>query len=94
MKRGVILELAEACGLAIYEYTTFEIKRRVTSNHCAGKEQVCAEVALITGIKTDNYNVSDAIAVGLCHTVSRRLKETPGKMESTRKAKGGPHDVI
>ena len=77
-----------------YEYTTFEIKGSVTDDHCADKEQVRAMVALITGIKTDNYNVSDAIAVGLCHSINRGLVETSGKMESTRKVKGGVHHVI
>ena len=76
--RGVILELAEASGLKIYEYTTFEIKKAVTSNPVAGKEQVNRMVETITGIKTGNYNISDAIAVGLCHSANMRFLKAIG----------------
>ena len=76
--RGVILELAESNGLNIYQYTTFEIKKAVTGNPVADKKQVNRMVETMTNIKTNNYNISDAIAVGLCHSANIRFKKAVG----------------
>jgi len=73
--RGVILELAAASHIALYEYTTFEVKKALTNNHSADKEQVNKMVEIITGLETSNYNVSDAVAVGLCHAAKMRFKK-------------------
>jgi len=73
--RGVILELAAANCIDIYEYTTFEIKKALTNNHIADKEQVNKMVEIITGLETGNYNISDAVAIGLCHAAKMRFKK-------------------
>ncbi len=31
-------------------------------------------VEIMTKVKTNNYNISDAIAVGLCHSANMRFK--------------------
>lgn len=56
------------------EYTPLQIKKSLTGNGKAGKEQVAFMVKNILGIKGDikPFDVTDAIAVALTH--SQRLK--------------------
>lgn len=76
--RGLILTLANLYHLRVYEYTTFEVKQAVSGNRTADKAQVRRMVKRLTGIDTDNDNISDAIAVGLCHLRHRRFEEGHG----------------
>lgn len=74
--RGLILALANSHHLRVYEYTTFEVKQAVSGNKTADKEQVQKMVKRLTGIAVANDNISDAIAVGLCHLRHRKLQRT------------------
>lgn len=58
-------------GIPVTEYTPKEVKRSVTGNGNAAKEQVWYMVRSVLGIpETDGrppLDASDALAVGLCH---------------------------
>ncbi len=73
--RGMILTLANLHHLRVYEYTTFEVKQAVSGNKTADKEQVRRMVKRLTGISVANDNISDAIAVGLCHLRHRKVQQ-------------------
>ena len=82
-----------ACMLAVLnrdipvtQYTPKEVKRAVTGNGNAAKEQVAFMVTAILKIKTKNVSIdldaSDALAVALCH--AQRGKEIlKGKTRSS-----------
>ena len=70
--RGVLLYLAESRSLRAHEYTPAQVKRAVTSNPAATKNQVQRLVRAITGLTITNDNESDAIAVGLTHLAFQR----------------------
>lgn len=67
--RGVILLAAETAGLDIFEYSPREIKKSVTGNGAASKEQVQFMVQRLLNIReiVEPTDASDALAVALCH---------------------------
>lgn len=77
--RGLILALANQKRLQVYEYTTFQVKQAVTGSKGADKEQVRKMVERIVRRRVTNHNISDAIAVGLCHLRHRRWEEAVWK---------------
>ncbi|MEW6041103.1 MAG: crossover junction endodeoxyribonuclease RuvC [Elusimicrobiota bacterium] len=73
--RGIILL---ACGInskKMAEYNPREVKIAVTGNGSAGKEQVREMVKRILKLKTlkGPLDISDAMAVGICHINSYRI---------------------
>jgi crossover junction endodeoxyribonuclease RuvC len=67
--RGVaLLEAAEA-GVAVSEYSALEVKMSVVGYGRAEKEQVLTMVQSLLQIQQEfaSYDVSDALAVALCH---------------------------
>lgn len=82
--RGMILTLANLHHLRVHEYTTFEVKQAVSGNRTADKEQVRLMVKRLTGIYVANDNISDAIAVGLCHLRHWRFEQALAKAEGQR----------
>ena len=56
-------------GLVVTQYTPKEVKRAVTGNGAATKEQVAFMVRSMLGIRgnTLSLDASDALAVALCH---------------------------
>jgi crossover junction endodeoxyribonuclease RuvC len=83
--RGLLLYLAEREGLAVYEYTTSQIKTAITSNPTASKLQVQNMLARLTHFTGRNTNESDAIAVGLTHLRYRRAPLLrPRRAQGTR----------
>ena len=73
--RGVIIEVARSCGLAIAEYNPHEVKVAVTGYGQAGKAQVATMVRRLVVIHQpprydDEY---DAIAIGLTHLASKKI---------------------
>ncbi|AAV87093.1 crossover junction endodeoxyribonuclease RuvC [Anaplasma marginale] len=62
-------------GIDIYEYSSTAIKKCITGNGMAPKEQVSFMVRSSLGIKQDveiNNHSSDAIAAALCHVYNTR----------------------
>ena len=73
--RGVIILLAAKKGISVQEYNPKSVKVAITGYGGADKNQVREMVKRLLNIKTLPVikDVSDAIAVGLCHLNSIRL---------------------
>jgi crossover junction endodeoxyribonuclease RuvC len=66
--RGVILLAGARAGLAVAEYAPREIKKALTGNGAAAKEQVRFMVMRLLGLKeSPPLDQSDALAVALAH---------------------------
>ncbi len=67
--RGVLLLLAIQRDLPTFEYSVREVKQAVTGNGTASKEQVQRMVCQILSLPGGrrNYDMTDALAVALCH---------------------------
>jgi crossover junction endodeoxyribonuclease RuvC len=67
--RGVALLAASQAGISVAEYTPAEIKRAVVGFGRAEKQQVGRMVKLLLGLDAvpTPHDVSDAIAVAICH---------------------------
>jgi crossover junction endodeoxyribonuclease RuvC len=86
--RGVILATLAATGLGVAEYSPATVKKAVTGNGRAPKEQVRAMVGrLLAGARPEDRStdLSDALAVALCHAscwrhaeLLRRLRDDAG----------------
>jgi crossover junction endodeoxyribonuclease RuvC len=75
--RGVIMLAASSKGSKVFSYTPLEIKQTVTGYGRAKKKQVqhmVKKLVLLPEIPSPD-DVSDAIAVALCHYRSRKLKD-------------------
>ncbi|MGN7618870.1 MAG: crossover junction endodeoxyribonuclease RuvC [Ehrlichia sp.] len=59
-------------GVPLFEYSTNYVKKSITGNGHAEKEQVHFMVEKILNTKfSDLYDISDAVAVALCHVYSK-----------------------
>jgi crossover junction endodeoxyribonuclease RuvC len=66
--RGVILSALGVSGLRVVEYSPATIKKAVTGNGRAEKEQVGAMVSrLLAGGSPGKPDIADAMAAALCH---------------------------
>jgi len=67
--RGVALLAASQAGVPVAEYTPAEIKRAVVGFGRAEKRQVGSMVRILLGLEDvpSPHDVSDAIAVAICH---------------------------
>jgi crossover junction endodeoxyribonuclease RuvC len=67
--RGVVMLSAVNSGISIFEYTPREVKKAVVGRGNATKEQVQFMVRAILGLKSfpEFYDVSDALAIAICH---------------------------
>jgi len=54
-------------GLPVAQYTPSEVKKAVTGNGAATKEQVATMVTAIVGEVSGGFDATDAVAVALCH---------------------------
>lgn len=72
--RGVILAVLATAGLSVAEYSPATVKKSVTGNGRATKDQVRSMVGQLLGARTPrpSLDLSDALAVALCHATSRR----------------------
>jgi crossover junction endodeoxyribonuclease RuvC len=75
--RGVILEVLATAGVEVAEYTPAAVKKSVTGNGRAEKEQVRAMVRHLVGMQESerSHDISDAIAVALCHLTTARFRQ-------------------
>jgi crossover junction endodeoxyribonuclease RuvC len=66
--RGVALLSAVEEGLELFEYSALEVKKAVTGYGRAEKNQVHSMVGTLIGQKLPrSQDVSDALAVAICH---------------------------
>ena len=73
--RGVILLAAQRAGLVIHEYPPAEIKKAITGNGAASKEQVQFMVAKLLRLKRapEPADASDGVAAALCACLATAL---------------------
>lgn len=75
--RGVIILAATLLDIPIFEYTPTEIKKATCGYGHAEKGQINAMVSTLLSIpkgSISSQDASDALAVGLCHLASRRMR--------------------
>ncbi len=75
--RGVEILAAVNSGLEVYEYTPLQIKQAVVGYGRADKNQVQEMVKMLLNLneKPKPDDVSDALAVAICHGASIKFKE-------------------
>ena len=79
--RGASLVAAAAQGLEIFEYPPTQVKQAVTGSGMAEKDQVQRMVQVIlgrslpAGLVFEREDVSDALAVAICHLQNRRQRQ-------------------
>jgi len=76
--RGVVLLCAALFDLPVYEYTPLEVKQAIVGYGRATKNQVIYMVGKLLGIaeRITPDDVADALAVGLCHAFSLKMRQT------------------
>lgn len=77
--QGAVISCALRQDIPVFEYTPRRVKQSVTGKGSASKEQVAAMVSAITGIPNDgnSYDATDAVAIALCHILSKDLDKKP-----------------
>jgi len=75
--RGVIFLKAAEAGLPIFPYASTRIKKSLTGNGRAGKEQVQLMIRSTLGLAEipEPPDVADALAIALCHCRSLKQRE-------------------
>ncbi len=77
--RGVALLAAALCGISVHEYAPTEIKLALTGRGRARKEEVQKVISSIFGVNNwEKLDVSDAIAIAICHINLSNAKERFG----------------
>ncbi len=69
--RGAILAALGACGIGVFEYHPSEIKKALTGNGSASKEQIIWMVKNLFSLTQVSEDEADAIAVAYCHVSMR-----------------------
>lgn len=82
--RGVAMLASSLHNIPITEYSPREVKKAVVGNGAASKDQVQAMVKRILNLKQKPklYDVSDAIAVALCH-----IQRLPSESKTNQSSK-------
>lgn len=65
--RGIVLLAAGRANLPIYEYAPLVLKKAIVGYGQASKTQVLLMVESLLGLKINNHNTADALALSLCH---------------------------
>jgi len=83
--RGVILAVLATAGVEVVEYTPATVKKALTGNGRADKEQVAQMVARLLGdaLPEASHDLSDALALALCHLASAAHRD------AVERARGG-----
>lgn len=80
--RGAALSAAVAQGAAVYEYAPRAIKLAVVGTGAADKAQVSHMVQMLLAIgEPATSDVSDALAIALCHAQNRRVATRLANLE-------------
>ena len=82
--RGVAMLAAAEAGMPVAEYLPTQVKQAVVGYGHAEKQQVRDMVMLLLGLKTppEKLDVSDALAVAICHAHSVGTIETQVALRS------------
>lgn len=73
--RGVLVLAAAQAGLEVCEYAPASVKKAVTGNGTADKEQVRKMVGMLLEVEIDGaMDRSDALAVAICHAHAGNFK--------------------
>lgn len=83
--RGVVLAVLGAAGVSVTEYSPATVKKSVTGDGAAGKQVVRRMVSRLLGRARlrGSSDLSDALAVALCHAAAAP------RVEALRRAEGG-----
>ena len=73
--RGVILATLSLAGITVEEYSPAQVKKSVTGSGRATKEQVAFMVERLAGTRSASHDLTDAVAVALCHQAHRPFLE-------------------
>jgi crossover junction endodeoxyribonuclease RuvC len=75
--RGVIFLAAAAEGIPVVSYASTQVKKLITGNGRASKEQMQRAIQGELGLATmpDPPDVADALAVALCHYYQSKLQQ-------------------
>ncbi len=86
--RGVVLLVAATNQLELVEVTPAEVKRVITGNGAADKEQVAKMVQLLVGKQSfQTLDASDALALALCHVQNFSTAARSSTQSETRSRK-------
>ncbi|MCE5274088.1 MAG: crossover junction endodeoxyribonuclease RuvC [Syntrophaceae bacterium] len=75
--RGAVLVAAAMLEIPVFEYTPTEVKKATCGYGHAQKDQIHAMVSTILHLSRDvvtSRDASDALAIGVCHSSSRRMR--------------------
>lgn len=75
--RGAILLAAAMSGIPVFEYTPTEVKKATCGYGHADKDQIHAMVSTILHLprgSVRSLDASDALAIGVCHSSTRRMR--------------------
>lgn len=76
--RGAVLIAASLLDIPVFEYSPTEVKKATCGYGHADKDQVSAMISTILHLPRGTVasaDASDALAIGLCHSSSRKLRE-------------------
>ena len=75
--RGIVFLRAAEAGIPVTEYAATRIKKSLTGNGRASKAQMQKMVQSTLGLRElpEPADAADALAVGLCHCLSRQQEE-------------------
>jgi crossover junction endodeoxyribonuclease RuvC len=80
--QGVAIAAAMQGGLTVHEYSPKKIKQSITGNGNSDKEKVwkfLQQILSLTNIEITSHDVSDALAVAVCHHFQNTQLATAGK---------------
>ena len=86
LARGVALLAPARRGLPTTVYAPRMVKRVLTGNGNAEKEDVLAHVVEVLAVEIDNFDSADALAVAMCHVINDSDPEDPAKKRRREKA--------
>lgn len=72
--RGAIMVALAGAGISVVEYAPNTVKQAVTGHGGAGKAQVRAMVARLTGAAAESDHAADAMAAAICHLSSAPVR--------------------
>jgi len=81
--RGVILAALGSAEVSTFEYSPAQIKKTMTGSGRATKEQVAYMVERSAGLKSPSHDLTDAVAVALCHQTRDRLARSISRGRTT-----------
>ncbi|MBI1803815.1 MAG: crossover junction endodeoxyribonuclease RuvC [Ignavibacteriae bacterium] len=82
--RGVAMLAAVNHGIPTYEYSPREVKKAIVGTGTASKQQVQYMIKSLLHMKESpkRYDVTDALAVAVCHMHRRLVKRSNGTFKS------------